>query len=149
MNIAIGADHRGYEHKKQIIDQLTSEERSFMDVGAHTADRSDYPEFAIAVAQAVQQRKANGGILICGTGVGMSIVANRYAGIYAGLVWTVGVVREAKEDDNINVIVIPADFVSSQTTIDIVQMWLATSFKGGHYQNRINAIDAIGGVRLL
>lgn len=147
MIIAIGADHRGFEHKEYIKKMLASELTQFNDLGAYSTERSDYPEYAIAVAKRIQQKEADCGILLCGSGVGMSIVANRFAGIYAGLVWDIAIAREAKEDDNVNVLVIPADAISMDTAIEIVVMWMAAQFKSGHYQDRLNSIDALGGIK--
>lgn len=147
MKIVIGADHRGYNHKEHLKEHITSDDITFIDVGAYSEDRSDYPEFSVAVAQKIQSKEAHIGILICGTGVGMSIVANRFTGIYAGIAWNIAVVRESKEDDNINVLILPADFVSQQTSLEIVSMWMTARFKGGHYQDRINKIDALGGIK--
>lgn len=147
MIIAIGSDHRGYAHKEYIKQHLETSHNTFYDVGAYSEDRSDYPQYAIMVAQKIQHKETDAGILICGSGVGMSIVANRFMGIYAGIVWDIAIAREAKEDDNINLIIIPADAVSLQSSIDIISMWMTAQFKGGHYQDRIAVIDALGGVK--
>jgi len=147
MKIAIGADHRGYNHKEHIKKHSTFNHITFIDVGAHSADRSDYPEFSILVAQKVQSQEASMGILMCGTGVGMSIVANRFEGIYAGIAWDVAVARKSKEDDNSNILILPADFVSLKTSLELVSVWMTAHFKGGRYQDRIDAIDVLGGVK--
>ncbi len=147
MKIVIGTDHRGYQHKEFMKEKITFDNIEWLDVGAQSDERSDYPEFAIAAVQKIQQREARVGILLCGTGVGMSIVANRFYGIYAGLVWNLTVAREAKEDDNINILVLPADFVSPEESVEIAAMWLTAQFKGGHYQDRIDEINALGGIK--
>ena len=143
MKIVIGTDHRGYQHKEFIKEKITFDNIEWLDVGAHSDVRSDYPEFAIPAMHKIQRREAQLGILLCGTGVGMSIIANRFFGIYAGLVWSMTAVREAKEDDNINVLVLPADFVSAEEAVELTAMWLTAQFKGGQYQKRIDLIDQL------
>lgn len=148
MEIVIGADHRGFAHKEYIKYMLAIDEAiSWLDVGAHDARRSDYPLFATAAALAVQAGKAQRAILICGSGTGMAVVANRYAGIYAAQVWSEPVARMSKEHDNVNVLVIPSDFVSKQEAVAMVRAWLGATFRGGRYQERITMIDALGGLK--
>jgi len=147
VKVVIGTDHRGYHHKEFIKEKISFDTIEWVDVGAQSDERSDYPDFAIAAVHKIQQREAHVGVLLCGTGVGMSIVANRFYGIFAGLVWNMTVAREAKEDDNINILVLPADFVSPEESVDIIEVWLTAQFKGGHYQNRIDTINALGGIR--
>ena len=124
MNIVIGADHRGYEHKEYIKKQLSNEKKAieWLDVGAFDMERSDYPVFAKAVAKAMLDGKAQLGILICGSGVGMAVVANRYPKIYAALVWNEAVARVSREHDNINVLVVPSDFVSAEQSIPLFSL---------------------------
>ena len=111
MTLVIGADHRGFELKKHImgVTHVGSTQMSWLDVGAFTPERSDYPEFAIAACHALQAGKAGGGILLCGTGAGMAIAANRFEGIFAALVWTVELAVLSKTHDNANVLVLPSD----------------------------------------
>lgn len=145
ITIAIGADHRGYAMKEYIKKNIVSTQYAFewLDVGAHDEDRSDYPEYAIAVAQQILNGTAQVGILLCGTGVGMAITANRFAGVYAALAWNEEVARLAKEDDNANVLVLPSDFVSDQDALSMTQIWLEATFKKGRYGYRIAMIDAL------
>ena len=138
--IVIGADHRGYEYKQLIKEQLSK--YTIIDVGTQTKERCDFPLPAKAVAQAVQNGSADCGILLCGSGVGMSIAANRFRGIYAALAWNVTVASLAKQHDNANVLVIPADFVTIQEAQKMVQAWFEAQFLGGRYQQRIDLIDA-------
>ncbi len=144
MNIVIGADHRGYEHKEYIKKQLSNEKKAieWLDVGAFDMERSDYPVFAKAVAKAILDGKAQLGILICGSGVGMAVVANRYPKIYAALVWNEAVARVSREHDNINVLVIPSDFVSAEQSVAMIKAWLEAEFLGGRYQERLDMVDA-------
>lgn len=143
MKIVIGADHRGYQYKQSIQHHAAFNHIEWIDVGAFSEERSDYPDFACACAKKIQKKEVTLGILLCGTGIGMSIAANRFNGIFAGLSWNVIVAREAKEDDNINVLVLPADFISLDEAFAITTIWLTARFKGGHYQDRIDEINHI------
>lgn len=145
MKIAIGSDHRGFEHKIWLTsqDNLAGNEISWIDVGADNAIRSDYPEFGFNVAKLVQSKEVDYGILLCGTGVGMSIVANRFKYVYAGLAWNETIARLNKEDDNVNVLILPADYIDFQETKNIINSWLSSKFKGGRYQSRIDMIDLL------
>lgn len=148
MHIVIGADHRGFAHKEFIKGHFTfNQPLSWLDVGAYDAQRSDYPPIAMAAVAALRAGKAECGILICASGVGMAVVANRYAGIYAAQVWNEKVARMSKEDDKANIIVIPSDFVSTQESLAIIAAWLSAQFRHGRYQERIAMIDALGGIK--
>jgi ribose 5-phosphate isomerase B len=149
LTLALGSDHRGFEQKEflrksSVIGNSTI---TWLDVGAFTQERSDYPEFAIKACRAMLAGKANGAILLCGTGVGMSIVANRFVGIYAGLAWNVEIARLDKEHDNANVLVIPSDYVTIKQVIEMTEAWLAADFLGERHKKRLEMIDALGGVR--
>jgi ribose 5-phosphate isomerase B len=145
LRIVIGADHRGYAIKEWLLKNFSIKSKavSWMDVGAASDKRSDYPEFAIAAARAINAGDADCGILLCGTGVGMAIAANRFAGIYAGVSWNVEIARRSKEEDNVNILVFPADYISVQEANDMVNVWLTAEFKQGHYQKRIDMINDI------
>ena len=143
MTIAIGADHRGYEHKMVIKTGFTLDIQpiEWIDVGTFTPERADYPPFAQAVVAAMKSKQAQYGILICGTGTGMAIAANRHSNIYAGVAWDEVVARRCREEDNVNILVIPSDFVTPAESISLVSAWLNASFKGGRYAQRIDMID--------
>jgi len=142
-NIAIGTDHRGYRYKQSLMNrfEIPGHTINWIDVGAYDEKRTDYPEYAKAVCEKIEKGEAQCGILLCGTGVGMAIVANRYKGIYAGVVWNEQIARLSKEDDNINVLVIPADFVTEEEVHVMVHAWLDASFLEGRYQKRLDMID--------
>lgn len=146
MHIAIGADHRGFEHKEYIKQHASLYQMHIQwhNVGAFNDERSDYPEFVKSVCDLVLQGKVERGILLCGSGVGMSIAANRFAGIYAGLVWSTEVARMSRADDNTNVLVLPADFVTAELSVEIIKGWLETEFKNGRYKQRLEMIDRFG-----
>lgn len=139
MEIVIGNDHRGFELKKFLINFFT--EYNFLDIGSCDKERTDYPIYVKKACDVILQGKASYGILICGSGVGMSIAANRFHGIYAALVWNKEVAEFAKRDDNANVLVLPSDFISENDSVEIVKAWLKAEFKGGRYGDRIKMID--------
>jgi len=144
MNIAIGADHRGFSTKAYLKQYVVADDPiAWIDIGADNEERSDYPVFAEAVARSILQGEAQRGILICGSGIGMEVTANRFPGIYAGVAWNEDVARHGRENDNINVLVIPSDYVSPEQAASIVNAWLKSNFKGGRYQERIDMINAI------
>ncbi len=136
--IALGADHRGYALKEFLKQNLAYD---WIDVGTMSDQRTDYPLFAYAVVDRIIRKEARCGILICGSGAGMTIAANRYQTMRAATVWNVEVARAVKADDNCNILVIPADFVSNEDAIELIQIWQKTEFKGGHYQERLLMID--------
>ena len=146
MKIALGTDHRGFEQKEFIKERLLGKSLDIFDIGCFSSQPSDYPFFAKEVCTAIQKGYVQCGILWCGSGVGMSIAANRFSGIYAALVWTEEIARLAKSDDNVNVLVFPADFISTERTIACIDAWLQTPFKGNHYENRLQMINSWGGI---
>jgi ribose 5-phosphate isomerase B len=139
MKIAIGADHRGFAHKEFIKKHISSIE--WIDVGTHDTDRTDYPSYAAHVAKLVTHNHVDYGILLCASGGGMAIVANRHAHIYAVVAWNVEIARQCKAEDNANVLVLPSDFVTCQDAVVMIETWLAEEFKGGRYAQRIAMID--------
>jgi ribose 5-phosphate isomerase B len=142
MKIAIGADHRGFRHKEYIKSFFQHHaDIAWFDVGAFDDERSDYPVFVRPVCEAIQHNKVDLGILLCGSGIGMSIAANRYAGIYAGIAWNEDIARLGRQDDNTNVLVIPSTIVSCQEAVAIISAWLSAEFKGGRYQDRLDMLD--------
>ena len=145
MKIAIGADHQGFDQKEFIKNNM-SLPVEWVDVGTTDTQRTDYPKYAKRVAELIQKKEVDYGILLCATGIGMAIAANRFAGIYAGLVWNEEIALLAKEDDNVNVLVIPSAFVSTDRLIPIITGWIEADFKGARYQERLNTIDQWGGL---
>jgi ribose 5-phosphate isomerase B len=141
MRISIGADHRGFALKNFIINYF--KEYQWIDVGTNSQERIDYPPFAQKVCRDVLEGRADCGIVICGSGIGVSIAANRFKGIYAALCWDPEVARHAREYDGANVLALPANFVEPELTIDIVNAWTGAEFKGGIYQKRLDMIEDI------
>jgi len=142
MKIAIGADHRGFALKHFIQTDFPDKTVLWIDVGCDSNESCDYPDFALKVIEKMQEGEADVGILLCGTGIGMSIAANRFKGIYAGLAWNEKVAKLNKEHDNVNILVLPADFISEQEAITMITVWLGAEFMQGKYRRRIEKIDA-------
>ncbi|MBU4269582.1 RpiB/LacA/LacB family sugar-phosphate isomerase [Candidatus Dependentiae bacterium] len=136
MKISIGSDHRGVELKSKIISNFLNIE--WVDVGAYDLTKTDYPIYAKKVAQNILDNNSELGILICGSGVGMSIAANRYKHIYAALCWNPEVAAAARCDDMANILALPADYISLDLAFEIVNAWLKAEFKGGRYQTRLD-----------
>ena len=144
--IVISADHRGFHHKLQIKEQLRKHDDmaiEWLDAGSFTAERCDYPEFAIKAVREIRNGVAQCGILLCGSGNGMAIAANRFPGIYAALAWNDATARLAKEDDNANILVLPADFITSHEAISMINQWLSATFKGDRYQARLEMLEKL------
>lgn len=139
MKIGIGADHRGFLHKEFIKKHMPSIE--WIDVGTLNQDRTDYPIFSDKVVDLMLAHIVDFGVLICGTGGGMAIAANRYKNIYAVVAWNDEVAQRCKQEDNANVLVLPSDFISCEHAVVIINLWLTQTFKGGRYAERIAMID--------
>ena len=139
MKISIGADHRGFELKEQMIKQFKNFE--WVDEGCCSVERTDYPIYARKVCEAVLAGSVDAGVLICGSGIGMSIAANRYKKIYASLCWNEQVACLARQDDGANVLILPANFVSASEAIAIFNAWIVAKFKEGRYRSRLDLLD--------
>jgi len=140
MKIAIGADHAGFELKEFIKRELTSSEVSFVDFGTNSADSVDYPDFAHPTASAVENGTCELGIVVCGSGNGVNITANKHAGIRSALCWEPEIATLARQHNNANMIAVPARFVSQTKAIEIVAAFLDASFEGGRHQKRVEKI---------
>lgn len=147
LKIAIGTDHRGFDHKNIIQSGVSLESKhiEWIDVGCYSKERTDYPHYAFDVVQLIKDKKVDLGILLCGTGVGMAIAANRFAGMRAGVVWNEITAQRAKEEDDVNILTIPADFMTPEQAVKLVMIWLDAQFKGGRYQERIEMINKWNG----
>lgn len=145
LRIAIGADHRGFGLKEQLIkhQEIVGYHLIWHDMGSQTDERSDYPLFAAKVSKHILDGKADVGVLLCGTGTGMAMMANRFAGIYAGVVWNEEVARRAREEDGVNVVCLPTDYLDLQESKRCLAAWLSVSFRGGRYQDRLDLITQL------
>lgn len=141
MKIPIGSDHAGFEYKQQLIDYLTEKGFEVLDKGTYSADSVDYPDFAHPVAKAVNDGDSEKGILICGSGEGVCMTANKYENVRAGLVWNSDVAKLIRQHNNANVICLPARFLSIHQIFQFVDLFLETEFEGGRHQRRVGKIS--------
>lgn len=142
MTIAIGSDHRGYEAKQRIRALLESMGQTVIDHGTTSKEPYDYPDAGLAVAKDVSASRAERGILFCGTGVGMSIVANKVPGIRAALCHDELTAQLSRRHNDANVLCLPADLVGDALMQNMVRVWLTTEFEGGRHARRVEKIVA-------
>jgi ribose 5-phosphate isomerase B len=144
MKIALGSDHGGYNLKQALIPFLQERDILVADAGTNNSEESvDYPDFAERVALLVSHNEADAGILICGTGIGISIAANKFPGIRAALVTDDFMARMAKEHNNANILVLGGRVLDEQKACDLVGAWLDAKFEGGRHQGRLDKITEI------
>lgn len=143
MKIAIASDHRGVRVKGQILSQLAELGHEGIDLGPEDSTSVDYPDFASKVAQAVAGGTAERGILICGTGMGMCIAANKFRGVRAASCHDDVTAEMSRRHNNANVMCLSADMLGDKLLGRIVDIWLKTDFEGGRHQRRIEKIDEI------
>lgn len=141
--IAIGSDHGGYKLKNEIKKYLEEIGLEYKDVGTDSETRTDYPIYAKQVGQLVSEKKCEKGVLICRSGHGMEIAANKFKGVRAASITNEEDARMAKSDDNVNVLCLGADCLATDEAIRIMRVWIATEFKGGRYQERLDMINEI------
>ena len=141
--IAIGCDHAGLELKNEVIKFLEESGISYEDVGTYTKDSCDYPVFAEKVARAVQSGKAEKGILVCGTGLGMSYAANKVKGIRAACLSDSASARLARQHNDANVLCFGQNIVGKAVALELVKIFLETEFEGGRHERRVALIDEI------
>ena len=143
MKIALGSDHAGFELKEKLKQQLSAKGIAVDDRGTNSTASCDYPDFARAVAEEVAAHGADLGILVCSTGIGMSIAANKVPGIRAAKVDTEFEAQRSREHNDANVLTLGATVINEDTAFKIVEKWLATSFEGGRHERRVDKIAAI------
>jgi len=141
--IIIGADHAGFRLKEKLKRYLRKKGLEVKDVGTYSSKRCDYPLIAYEVARNISRGRYKSGILICKTGIGNSIVANRLSNVRAGLCYNVRVARLARQHNDCNLLVLGAAFINERAAKRIVSTWLNTLFLGGRYRRRINQIKKI------
>ncbi|MFW6022019.1 MAG: ribose 5-phosphate isomerase B [Halanaerobiaceae bacterium] len=143
MKIAIGSDHAGYDLKKEIIDYLEEAGYKYKDMGTDNSQSVDYPDYGYKVANAVSGGEYDKGILICGTGIGMSIAANKVDGIRAALCHDVFSARLTRKHNNSNVLAMGARVIGNGLALEIAKTWIGEDFDGGRHQRRIDKITDI------
>tara|TARA_B110001450_G_scaffold171916_1_gene160387 strand:+ start:1601 stop:2035 length:435 start_codon:yes stop_codon:yes gene_type:complete len=144
MTIAIGNDHAGTEYKFKIIKHLEKKGHTILNFGTNTNDSMDYPDAIHPTADAVESGKAKLGVILCGSGNGAQMTANKHKGIRAALCWNNELVVLTRQHNNANILTIPARFVSLQQAIGFVDIFLSTKFEGGRHQTRVGKISCAG-----
>jgi ribose 5-phosphate isomerase B len=139
--IPIGADHAGFELKEKLISYLKSKNYDVKDKGTYSAERADYPDFGHAVANAILNGEAEMGILMCGSGNGINMTANKHRGIRAALCWNSEIAKLARQHNDANILVLPARFISEEEAYKCVDVFLSEKFEGGRHQARVEKIE--------
>ena len=143
MQFSIGNDHAGVDYKEAIVSYLTSKGHEVLNHGTDSEDSVDYPDFIHPVAQDVSSKKAGLGIIICGSGNGASMTANKHQDIRSALCWSKEIVALARQHNNANILSLPARFISIPQAIAMVEVYINTDFEGGRHQSRIDKIPCM------
>ena len=141
MNILLSNDHAGTELKKEVKKFLESKGYNVNNLGEDLGESVDYPDFIHPLAKEISNKKEEKGIIICGSGNGVSMVANKYEGVRAALCWNKEIASLSRQHNNANVLSLPARFITTQEAIDIVKTFLETEFEGGRHERRVNKIN--------
>jgi ribose 5-phosphate isomerase B len=142
--IPIAADHAGFQMKERLVRELTALGYQPLDLGTNSADSVDYALYAHQLARRIEDGENARGILLCGTGLGMSYAANRHHGVRAAVVWSPEVAHLAREHNDANVLVLPARCLDDETGVAILREWLTTPFAGGRHARRVAQIEETG-----
>jgi ribose 5-phosphate isomerase B len=140
MKLAIGNDHAGSDLKKKIVNLLKDQNIEVINYGTDQNESVDYPDFAHPVGRSIQENKVDLAIVICGSGNGVNMVVNKYSKVRSALCWNTELAGLARSHNNANILAIPARFVSEEVAIEMVNIFLTTSFEGGRHQNRVEKI---------
>ena len=143
MKISIGSDHAGFELKEKIKQYLKELGHEYEDFGTNNNESVDYPDFALKVTESVARKESDMGILICGSGIGMSMSANKVPGIRAALCMNTEMARLSREHNNANVLTIGSRLIDENTAKEIVRVWLTTDFAGDRHLRRVNKMKDI------
>lgn len=143
LTIAIGSDHRGVQIKDRLVQALVAAGYTVLDEGTDSEKSVDYPDYAQNVARKVSGGNADRGILICGTGIGMSITANKFGGVRAASCYDEVMVEMSRRHNDVNVLCLPGDMIGDRPVDELVLMWLQTEFDGGRHAKRVNKIAEI------
>ena len=140
MMIPIACDHAGFKTKELIVKYLTDKGMEVKDYGCYSEESIDYPDYAHPVATMVEENSGMLGILLCGSGNGINMTANKHQGVRSALCWTTEIAALARSHNDANIMAIPARFVSEELALEMVDTFLSTPFEGGRHQNRVNKI---------
>lgn len=138
--VPIGCDHAGFQLKEKIISHLTSKGYEIEDFGCYSEESIDYPDFGHPVASKVEDNEGMLGIIICGSGNGINMTANKHAGVRSALCWKTELAELARQHNNANIIALPARFISTEEGIEMVDAFLSTEFEGGRHGRRVDKI---------
>ena len=147
MKIIVGADHGGFELKEKIAARLRGKGIEVEDAGTHGPESVDYPRYAAKVAEAVASGRADRGVLVCGTGIGMCITANRFEGVRAALVSDAFSARMSRRHNDANVLCLGGRTLGDAAALDILDIWLSEPFDGGRHERRVNLIEELANHR--
>lgn len=143
MNIAIGSDHRGFKHKEAINKFLAKLGYQVVDYGCYSEEPCDYPDFGLAVAQSVSEGMSEYGVLICATGIGMAIVANKLPKVRAAVCWDQETVLASRQHNSANILCLGSKYLEIKAMEELIQLWLKTAFEGGRHLRRTDKIVQI------
>lgn len=143
MKLCLASDHGGFELKNLIVNYLSKKGLDILDLGTDSIDSVDYPDFALKAVDAILNKKADRGIIMCGTGIGISITANRFPGIRAALCWDPFTAKLSRQHNDANILVMGGRIIGPELAKEIVEIWLSTEFDGGRHERRIKKIDEI------
>jgi len=139
--ISIGSDHAGFELKEEIIKHLKSKNIEVFDKGCYSSERADYPDAAHAVAKSVLEKESEFGILMCGSGNGINMSANKHKGIRAALCWNAEIAALARQHNDANILTLPARYINKEEAFKCVDVFITEKFEGGRHQKRVEKID--------
>lgn len=141
MKLAIGADHAGFSLKEKLKKYLLEKGIEVKDFGAHSEDSVDYPDFAHPVANAVEKKEVDFGLLMCGSGNGINMAANKHTGIRSALCWNSEIAKLARQHNNANILTLPSRFMEESEAKKCLDVFLATPFEGGRHEGRVKKIS--------
>jgi ribose 5-phosphate isomerase B len=141
MKIALGGDHAGFGYKKQLIELLQKQGHTIKDFGPFSDSSVDFPDFAHPLSESIEEKENDFGILICGSGNGVAMAANKHKGIRAALCWNEDLATLARQHNNANILCLPARFISFEDALKFVEIFLATAFEGGRHEKRVSKIS--------
>ena len=141
MKIGLACDHAGFDYKEKIKKYLSSRGEKITDFGCYSLESVDYPDYIHPVSLEVKEKKAQIGIIICGSGNGAAMTANKHKGVRAAICWSEEIAELARQHNDANIISIPSRFLSEEETISIVEAFIKTDFEGGRHKRRIDKID--------
>ena len=143
IKIGIACDHAGFDYKEQLKKYLSSSGKEITDYGCFSLESVDYPDFGHAVGKEINSNNIKLGVLICGSGNGISMVANKYKNVRAALCWTPEIAELAIKHNNANILALPARYITDQEGLQILNTFLSTEFEGGRHERRVNKISCV------